>query len=237
MTMQPMRSRQLKFGAAAVHVFTALGAVCAFFAALALIDQRWDVMFGWLGLAFLIDGIDGTFARMLDVGNRLPDFSGERLDLIVDYVTYVFVPTLALLKAGFLVGWLGHVLAAAILMSSLYHFCDLGNKSDDHCFVGFPAVWNLVAFQLFAFDASPPMTAVVVVAGVVLTFVPWRWVHPMRVDTWRLLTLLLTGLWSLAALFTLVQGLPAGPLARLCLGVGTVWGIGLALLWRQPDED
>jgi phosphatidylcholine synthase len=232
-----MQPTKMKFGAAAVHVFTALGAVCALFATLALIDQRWELMFGWLGLAFFIDGIDGTFARMVDVAKRLPDFSGERLDLIVDYVTYVFVPTLALLKAGFLVGPLGHVLAAAILLSSLYHFCDLGNKSDDHCFVGFPAVWNLVAFQLFAFDASQPVTALVVLLGAVLTFVPWRWVHPMRVDALRPVTLALMGLWALAALFALLQGFPqVGLLTQLILAVATLWGIGLALLWRRPPE-
>lgn len=232
-----MQSAKMTIGAAAVHLFTASGAVCALFATLALMDERWEVMFGWLGLAFLIDGIDGTFARMVDVEKRLPDFSGERLDLVVDYVTYVFVPALALLKAGYLVGPFGQALAAAILLSSLYHFCDLGNKSDDHCFVGFPAVWNLVAFQLFAFGASQPVTAVVIILGVVLTFIPWRWVHPMRVDALWPVTLALMGLWSLAAMFTLVQGfVTAGSITRLCLAIGTIWGLGLALLWRRPPE-
>jgi phosphatidylcholine synthase len=233
MQQQPVK---MKIGAAAVHLFTALGAVCALFATLALIDQKWEIMFGWLGLAFLIDGIDGTFARMVDVEKRLPDFSGERLDLIVDYVTYVFVPALALLKAGYLVGPIGYILAAAMLLSSLYHFCDLGNKSDDHCFVGFPAVWNLVAFQLFAFDASQPVTGAIITLGAVLTFVPWRWVHPMRVDALWPATLAVMGLWSLAAVFTLVQGFPAGTLAKALLTLGTLWGIGLALMWRRPPE-
>ncbi len=227
----------MQIGAGAVHLFTGLGAVCGLFATLALIDQRWEHMFGWLGLAFFIDGVDGTFARMVDVETRMPNFSGERLDLVVDYVTYVFVPTLALLKAGFLVGPIGHLLAAAILLSSLYHFCDLGNKSDDHCFVGFPAVWNLVAFQLFAFGASQPVTAVVVLLGAVLTFVPWRWVHPMRVDAMRPVTLALTGLWALAAAFTVFHGFQAVSwLARLILAVATLWGLGLALLWRRAPE-
>jgi phosphatidylcholine synthase len=232
--MQPLR---MKIAAAAVHLFTALGAVCAFMATLALINQQSEVMFGWLGLAFLIDGVDGTFARMAEVEKRLPEFSGERLDLIVDYTTYVFVPTLALMKYGYLVGPFGYVLAAAVLLSSLYHFCDLGNKSDDHCFVGFPAVWNLVAFQLFAFDATQPVTALVIIAGVILTFVPWRWVHPMRVDALWPATLGLVGLWALAALFTLVQGFPGSTVARLIMVIATVWGIGLALLWRRPNAD
>ena len=152
-----------RVAAIAVHVFTALGAVCAFYATIAVFEQRWEAVFAWLGLAFLIDGIDGTFARMVDVERRLPLFSGDRLDIVVDYTTYVFVPALALLQRGYLTGPLGQVLAAALLLSSLYHFADLGNKSDDHCFVGFPAIWNIVAFNIFAFDLSQPATAGVVI--------------------------------------------------------------------------
>ena len=86
---------------------------------------------------------------------RLPRFSGERLDLVIDYVTYVFVPALALMQAGYLQGRLGLLLASLILLSSLFHFSDTQSKTEDHCFVGFPAVWNIVAFYIFAFQMPP----------------------------------------------------------------------------------
>src|SRR5262249_58885154 len=140
----------------------------------------WAALILWLGLALLIDGIDGTFARLVDVHRRLPRFSGERLDLVVDYVTYVFVPTLALLQAGFLSGGSGIVLASMVLLSSLFHFSDTQSKAEDHSFVGFPAIWNLVAFYIFAFALSPLGTALLVLACVALTFVPLKWVHPLR---------------------------------------------------------
>lgn len=229
-------SLKMKIAAAAVHVFTASGAVCALYATLAVIDQRWEAMFAWLGLAFLIDGIDGTFARMVDIEERVPSFSGERLDLVVDYVTYVFVPTLALLQRGYLVGPLGQALAAAILLSSLYHFCDLGNKSEDHCFVGFPAIWNIVAFHIFAFDVSQTATGIVVLLCVLLTFVRWRWVHPMRVQALWPVTLGLTFLWLVAALWTVMQGLPASGWAAVVFAVTLVWGVGLSLAWRWAPE-
>ncbi len=226
-----------RLAAAAVHVFTASGAVCALYATLAVIDHRWEAMFAWLGLAFLIDGIDGTFARMVDIERRLPNFSGERLDLVVDYVTYVFVPTLALLQRGYLVGPIGQALAAAILLSSLYHFCDNGNKSDDHCFVGFPAIWNIVAFHIFAFDLSQPVTGLIVIVCSVLTFVRWRWVHPMRVQSLWPVTLGLTGLWMIAALWTVMQGLPAAGWATVVFALTLVWGVGLSLAWRWVPEN
>jgi phosphatidylcholine synthase len=230
---QPLKYR---LAAGAVHAFTATGAVCAFYAVLAVFDQRWEAMFAWLGLAFLIDGVDGTFARMVDVERRLPRVSGEQLDLVVDYTTYVFVPALALLQRGYLTGPVGHVLAAAILLSSLYHFSDLGNKSEDHCFVGFPAIWNIVAFHIFAFDLSQPVTGALVVLCTVLTFVRWRWVHPMRVQSLWPVTLSMTALWMVAALWTVMQGLPASGWSLAIFAVAAVWGIGLSLAWRGAPE-
>src|SRR5262245_17824914 len=98
--------------AALVHLFTASGILCGLMATLAVLSGAWETAFLWLGLAIVIDGVDGALARLADVHHQLPRFSGERLDLVIDYVTYVFVPTLALLKAGFLSGGLGLVLAA-----------------------------------------------------------------------------------------------------------------------------
>ena len=131
--------------AALVHVFTALGAVCGLLAARAVFAGAWEAVFAWLWVALLIDGIDGTFARWVGLPERLPRFSGERLDLVIDYVTYVFVPALALMQAGYLKGGWGIVGASAILMSSLFHFCDTESKAEDHSFVGFPAIWNIAS--------------------------------------------------------------------------------------------
>jgi phosphatidylcholine synthase len=221
--------RLFGLAAAGVHLFTALGAVCGLLAALAVFDGAWERMFVWLGLALFIDGIDGSFARLTKVEERLPRFSGERLDLVVDYVTYVFVPALALVHAGFLGGPFGLVLAAAILLSSLFHFSDLASKGDDYSFIGFPAVWNLVAFYLFAFALPQWASFVVVGTCVVLTFVPMRWVHPLRVTRLRLLTLTVTLGWSVAAIATVWQGFPARGLSLAMLAGAAVYLIALTL--------
>ena len=225
-----------RLSAAAVHLFTALGTVCALLAMRAAIEYRFEDVFIWLGVALFIDGVDGTFARMVDVANRLPRFSGERLDLVIDYVTYVFVPAFALLQAGHLSGLVGYVLAAGILLSSLYHFSDMGAKSDDYCFVGFPAIWNIVALYIFAFAPPLVVTAGVVVLCTGLTFVPWRWVHPMRVEKFRVLTLLLTALWGIAALYVVLKGFPADVMSKAVLFLVGCYGVALSLLWREPPE-
>ena len=217
--------------AAAVHTFTASGIICAFLATLAIIDGAYPLAFAWLGLALVIDGIDGTFARMVNVSRRLPRFSGERLDQVVDYVTYVFVPALALLKAGILFGAWGTTQAALILMSSLYHFADNGNKTEDHCFVGFPAIWNIVAFYLFAFPMPPWGASLVILTCVLLTFVPMRWLHPMRVERRMGLNIAASVLWLAAASATLVAGFPAPLWAGIVLMAVGVYALALTIIW------
>jgi phosphatidylcholine synthase len=224
------RKRFVRLAAAGVHLFTALGAVCGLLAALAVFEGAWELMFGWLGLALIIDGIDGTFARLAQVEERLPRFSGERLDLVVDYVTYVFVPALALVRAGFLDGEIAPFLAAAILLSSLYHFADLASKGDDYSFIGFPAVWNLVAFYLFAFAAPAWIACAVVVLCVVLTFVPMHWVHPLRVVRLRIVTLAITVAWAVAAIIAAWSGFPAGPWVKAVLGLSAAYVVALTFV-------
>jgi phosphatidylcholine synthase len=205
--------------------------VCGLLATRAVFAGTWEQVFVWLGLALIVDGIDGTFARMADVSTKLPRFSGDRLDLVVDYVTYVFVPALALSQAGYLGGnAVGVILASLILLSSLFHFSDTESKSDDHCFVGFPAIWNIVAFYVFAFHMPVWAVALLVLACVVLTFVPLRWAHPLRTPLLWPVTFGLTGLWVLASSVTIWSGFPAGPFSKAILLLGAAYGVGLALL-------
>lgn len=232
----------MRFAAALVHLFTALGAVCALFAMLAIFEQDWRMLFFWLGAAFFVDGIDGTFARMVNVQENLPRFSGERLDIVIDYVTYVFVPALALMAGGYLSGTWGVLFAALILLSSLYHFADTDSKADDLSFVGFPAIWNIVAFYIFAFQVSQATAMWIVAICVALTFIPMKWVHPLRVAHWMPATIVATLAWSVAGMVVVQTGFEASPAwARAVLFAVLIYGAFLALLsmrdQAEADED
>jgi phosphatidylcholine synthase len=198
-------------------------------ALLAAIDGSWTAVFGWLGLALVIDGVDGTFARMAKVKTNLPRFSGEQLDLVIDYVTYVLVPVVAMLLAGFLRGVPGLILAGLILLSSLFHFSDTQSKAEDYSFVGFPAIWNVVAFYVFAFGLSQAVTALVVLVCSSLAFVPLKWAHPLRTTAFRPLTLFAMGVWAIAAASTLLSGFPAGALEKGSLLLTGIYGVALTL--------
>jgi phosphatidylcholine synthase len=228
----------VKIASAAVHLFTALGAVAALMAMLAVADRNWEMVFVWLGVAFIMDGVDGTFARMVNVTEHLPRFSGERLDLVIDYVTYVFIPAYALLVAGHLEGPLGLTLAAGILLSSLFHFSDTDSKADDYSFVGFPAVWNIVAFYLFVFQVSPWVSAAVVALCVVLTFVPMRWVHPFRVEKGWPVIAAMCAAWAAASIAVTWSGFAASPFwAKAVLGAIAAATVALSLMSKWGARD
>ena len=139
-------------------------------------------------------------------------------------------------EAGYLPGLMGLGLAMAILLSSLFHFSDLGNKSEDHCFVGFPAIWNIVAFYLFALALPFWAAALMIMACVLLTFVPMRWVHPMRVVAHWELTAMACVLWGAAAVWTIWNGFPADTAAQAILICVGLYGIGLSLIWPWAKQ-
>jgi phosphatidylcholine synthase len=201
----PLASRTARLAAFSVHIFTALGAGVALIALLEAVRQHWAAMFAWLGLALVIDGVDGPMARRLDVMRVQPDWSGEVLDLVVDFVTYVFVPAYAIAASGLLLPFTSQLLGAGIVVTSALYFADRRMKTLDNHFRGFPALWNAAAFYLFLLHPPPVLASLGVAALIVLTFVPLHVIHPVRVARLRGLNLALMAIWAVLAIFALAQ--------------------------------
>jgi phosphatidylcholine synthase len=196
------RSRTLAFS---VHLFTASGAATGLLALIAAINHDWPAMFWWLAASLVIDAVDGTFARKLRVAEVLPRWSGEVLDLVVDFLNYVVVPAFAIVAGGFMRSWLAIVAAAAIVISSAIYFSDRLMKTNDDYFRGFPATWNLIAFYFFLLRPSEWATLATIAVLVACTFLPFVFVHPMRVKRLRPLNIVLCVLWGALAAFTLLR--------------------------------
>src|ERR1700750_16666 len=162
-------SRTRRVAAFSVHIFTAAGAGVALIALLEAVREHWAAMFAWLGVALLIDALDGPMARRLDVVRVQPDWSGEVLDLVVDFVTYVFVPAYAIAASGMLLPLAAPLLGAGIVVSGALYFADSRMKAADIHFRGFPALWNVVAFYLFLLQLSPPLSSLLVIVLMALT--------------------------------------------------------------------
>jgi len=185
--------------------------------------HRWEIAFAWLALATLIDGIDGPLARHFEVKKHLPRFSGERLDLVIDYFTYVVVPAFMIYAGGLLPSGLAMFAAAIVLMTSLFHFGDIESKTEDGFFVGFPALWNVVALYLFIYPLPPGLAFAGIAVLGVLTFVPLKWVHPIRVRRWRALTLAILAVWAGATISAVWHGFPASPAMQTVIGFCSVY--------------
>ena len=209
----------MRAAAFSVHIFTAMGAGVALLAMLEAVREHWANMFGWLGVALIIDAIDGPIARRLDVMRLQPDWSGEVLDLVVDFVTYVFVPAYAITASGLLLPIAAPLLGIGIVVSSALYFADRRMKADDNHFRGFPALWNAAAFYLFLLHLRPGLSSLLIAILIVLTFVPFHVLHPVRVVRLRWLTLWLLGLWAVLALYTLQRNFDVGTpvVAGLCI--------------------
>jgi phosphatidylcholine synthase len=182
-----------------VHLFTATGAVFAMLAMLAATEAQWGLMFLWLVVAFAVDGIDGPLARRYDVKTNAPRFDGVLLDLIIDYLTYVFIPAFALFKSGLLPGWTGWLVIIVITFASAMYFCDGQMKTKDNSFQGFPGCWNMLIIVLFGIEPSFWIILVLVTGLALAMFLPLKFVHPVRTERWRSVTLPVALAWTLFA--------------------------------------
>ncbi|MEM6895862.1 MAG: phosphatidylcholine synthase [Pseudomonadota bacterium] len=185
-----------RFKALSVHLFTATGAVFAMLAMLAATEAKWDMMFLWLVVAFAVDGVDGPLARHYDVKQYAPQFDGVLLDLIIDYLTYVFIPAYALYASGLMAGWTGWAVLIVITFASAMYFCDTRMKTKDNSFSGFPGCWNMAVLVIFAVEPNYWVTLAVVVALAIAMFFPLKFVHPVRTARWRLVSLPMALAWT-----------------------------------------
>jgi phosphatidylcholine synthase len=191
-----------------VHLYTASSVVCGFLALTRIFYDRYRDAFFWLAVAVLIDATDGVLARRTDVASRLPRFNGAKLDEIVDYVTYVFVPAFFAWHALLVPERAAMLVAAAMLLSSAYGFNKDDAKTADHFFTGFPSYWNIVVFYLFIAGWPPELNLVILLGLSVLVFVPIHYLYPSRSPVFR----------------------------RLTVGLGVLWGIlVMMMLWQMPN--
>lgn len=201
-----------------VHAFTASGIIAGFLALVAVLKNDAVEAFMWLGVALFVDGIDGTLARKARVSEYTPNFDGATLDNVIDYFTYVAVPAL-------MVYWFNMVpvpyffsgetwsliCAVTIMATSLYCFANVGMKSSDYYFVGFPAIWNIVVLYFYLLNPGWLISFITVAVLAVLTFVPVKFVHPLRVAHWREVTIPMTVLWAAMTLALVISGKNKAP--------------------------
>lgn len=218
-----------------VHAVTASGVILGLLALLAVLDGRPQVCLLWLGAALLVDGLDGTLARKFDVKVVLPHFDGSTLDLVIDYLTYVFIPAIFVYRFIALPDYTLLLSVGVILLSSLFCFCNLNMKSKDNYFIGFPAAWNVVIVYLYLLDFAPWLSLVTILVLAGLTLSKMKFLHPFRVKQFMPLNIGVTLLWMAACALLIMQYPLNQTWLLLVWGLTSVYFVGICL-WRTVRE-
>jgi phosphatidylcholine synthase len=220
-----------------VHVFTALGAALGFLALDAVIRGDLTLAFWWLGAALAVDAADGPMARRLNVAETASRYDGALLDLVVDFITYVFVPAAMLLRPEVMDQPWGVAAGLIIALGSALYFADTRMKTDDLWFRGFPAVWNVVVFYVVVFQPPTALSAAIVLVLAALMFLPVVFVHPFRVRRWRAATLAVLAAWCAATAAALLHDLKPPIWAQAVLLAGAAYFVFLGWLRsRRPHR-
>jgi len=217
----------------AVHIFTACGAALALLALIFATGGHWTAMFFCQGMALVVDGVDGPLAREFKVAEVLPRWSGDTLDLIVDFTTYVFVPAYAIAASGLLPQVLAIPSGVVVVITGALYFADRQMKTPDNYFRGFPALWNLGAFYLYLLVPPPWLAAAMIAALAALSFTQIKFLHPLRVWHWRLLNIALLAAWAALAFLAVINDLAPGPYVTWPLVAIAIYFFGAGLL-RRP---
>ena len=189
-----------KISAYSVHAFTASGAILGFLAIVSILNNDQAGAFLWLGMAILVDGVDGTLARKVGVEDKAPNLDGIILDSIIDYLNYVIIPALMIFYFSMVPPGFEVILPALIVGTSLYTFINVNMKTEDYYFQGWPALWNIAVLYFFILNTNEWINLIIIIILTILTFVPWKFVHPLRVKEYRNLTIFFTVIWGATSL-------------------------------------
>jgi phosphatidylcholine synthase len=212
-----------RLSALAVHLFTAIGASLAMLALHEAFQQDWAAMALWLALAFVVDGIDGPLARHFDVKTNAPEIDGVLMDLIIDFLTYVVIPAYALYASGLLPGWSGWLVVLLVPFASAVYFSDTRMKTADNSFSGFPGCWNMVVLALLVI--APPWWVILglVIVLTAAMFFPLKFVHPVRTERWRALSLSVAVVWTAGIAWAAWTDFASNPVLTLVVAATSVY--------------
>jgi phosphatidylcholine synthase len=223
-----------------VHVLTASGGAVALLALYAAIERDFPTTFAWLGLAMFIDGVDGTLARAARVTETAATIDGVVLDLVIDFLTYVVAPVVALWRSDLMPTSVAFWIGLIVTIASALYFADTRMKTTDNWFRGFPALWNVFVFYLFVFRPPWLVSAAAMLIVAATMFAPIVHVHPLRVVRMRFWTIAATIAWCIFAVLAVSQHLEADLWVKLGLVGTALYFVGLPFLrhspWAQDDE-
>ena len=196
--------KQEKFLGILIHLFTGFGIVAGFFALIAVMNNNQKEAFLWLGLAFLIDSVDGTLARKFNVKKNLPNIDGKMLDSIIDFFNYVIIPSIMIYWFRYVPDQFVLLIPAILIFISIYSYVNLNILTDDNYYNGFPAIWNVIVLYFYIFGTSQNVNLIFLILLILLKFSPLKCIHPLRVKKFKNLSIFFTIIWFITSILLIV---------------------------------
>ena len=210
--------RQEKYAGILVHLLTGFGIVAGFFALIAVMNSNQKQAFLWLGLAFLIDSIDGTLARKFNVKKNLPNIDGQMLDSIIDFFNYVIIPSIMIYWFRYVPDQFLVLIPVILILVSIYSYVNLNILTNDNYYNGFPAIWNVIVLYFYIFGTSQYINLIFLIILIFLKFSPLKCIHPLKVKKFRSLSIFFVIIWFKASiLLVLIKDLNINPMYELFL--------------------
>ena len=221
-----------------VHIFTASGLLAGFMAILAINEKNWRMAMFWLIACFIIDGVDGTFARKFRVTEVLPYMSGKTIDYVIDFATYAIIPAYFFYETDLVTpDWKLPLTFLILLVSALYYGKE-GMVSDDNYFIGFPVLWNMVVYYLlFVLNCSALVNGLLVVFFAILHFVPVKFAYPSQASRLKIITLVATVIFLIALPLSVYFYPERLPILQILMVLNLVYFGGIAIydtwIWKE----
>ena len=186
-----MKNFKNKIPAFLVHLFTGSGIIFSFLALISVIEGYKLQTFIFLGIALIIDIIDGTLARKYKTKIFFPNIDGKTLDTIIDYINYIFIPCIMLYKFSYLPQNLKIIIPIIILCISMYSYINIKLIDSSFSYVGFPSIWNVVVLYLEILSFDEVVNLLIILFFIFLKFIPFKVFHPMRYIKFKKINILL----------------------------------------------
>ncbi len=198
--------KQEKFLGILVHLLTGFGIIAGYFALIAVMNNNQKEAFLWLGLAFLIDSVDGTLARKFNVKKNLPNIDGKMLDSIIDFFNYVIIPSIMIYWFRYVPDQFLLLIPAILIFISIYSYVNLNILTNDNYYNGFPAIWNVIVLYFYIFGTSQNVNLILLTLLIFLKFSPLKCIHPLKVKRFKNLSIIFAIIWFLtSALLILIK--------------------------------
>ena len=217
-----------------VHFLTGCGVIAGFFSLIAVLNNNQKEAFIWLGVAFLIDSIDGTLARKFNVKKNFPHIDGKMLDSIIDFFNYVIIPSIMIYWFKYVPDQFLIIIPSILIFISIYSYVNLNVLTNDNYYNGFPAIWNVVVLYFYIFGSSQMINFTILTLLILLKFSPLKCIHPLRVKKLKHISIFFTIIWFLmSALLVLIKQSDINPIYELffmfSLVVSNIYFISLSL--------